>query len=69
MNIHFNIKHCSWNATIHQLNSDILTRHILSQINCNLDTLHLNFIYDEESSQGQILNADDKLIGHFNIID
>ncbi|OXX72701.1 hypothetical protein B9J87_07915, partial [Vibrio sp. V19_P1S1T109] len=60
---------CSWNATIHQLNSDILTRHILSQINCNLDTLHLNFIYDEESSQGQILNADDKLIGHFNIID
>ncbi|ARV26272.1 hypothetical protein A6A12_1276 [Vibrio anguillarum] len=46
-----------------------MTRHILSQINCNLDTLHLNFIYDEESSQGQILNADDKLIGHFNIID
>jgi hypothetical protein len=69
MNIHFNIKHCSWNATINQLNSDILTRHILSHRNCNLETLHFNFVYDEETSQGQIMSADDKFIGHFNIID
>ncbi|CAH8210684.1 hypothetical protein HGG78_10695 [Vibrio aestuarianus] len=67
MNINFNIQNHTWNASIHQLNSDILTRHILSQEKCILDTLHLYFLYDEATQQGDVLNSDKEHIGYFNL--
>ncbi|MCY9803527.1 hypothetical protein OTK51_08775 [Vibrio scophthalmi] len=65
MLITFNIfeNNTSWNATIHQLNSDILKRHVLT--NGKVNDLNLNFSYCEESSMGSITNKDDIQLGEF----
>ncbi|EAR55860.1 hypothetical protein SKA34_16865 [Photobacterium sp. SKA34] len=64
MNVNFDLlknKH-SWNSTIHQLNSDVLTRHVLMKGNVDI-----KFTYCEKTGKGDITNADDKLIGNFTI--
>lgn len=67
MNVNFNLlknKH-SWNSTIHQLNSDILTRYVLMK--GNVDNVDINFTYCEKTCKGDITNSDNKLIGNFSI--
>ncbi|MGF1723363.1 hypothetical protein [Photobacterium nomapromontoriensis] len=65
MVVNFNIfkNAVSWNAIIHQLNGDILLRHVLMK--GNVDNLDINFSYCEESGEGKITNSDDTLIGNF----
>ncbi|KJG02216.1 hypothetical protein [Photobacterium angustum] len=67
MIINFKVNDLSWNASVHQLNSDVLRRHVL--INGKLDTLDVNFTYCEQSEKGIITNHNNKEIGHFSIID
>lgn len=55
----------SWNALIHQLNGDILLRHVL--MNGNVDNIDIDFSYCEESCEGNITNSDDQIIGNFSI--
>ncbi|KII79383.1 hypothetical protein [Vibrio renipiscarius] len=65
MLITFNLfeNNTSWNATIHQLNSDILKRHVLTKGKVN--DRNLNFSYCEASSMGSITDKDDIQLGEF----
>ncbi|MGR5126579.1 hypothetical protein [Photobacterium swingsii] len=66
MTVNFNIfkGNISWNALIHQLNSDILLRHILMK--GNVDTIDLKLSYCEETGKGKITNKNNQLIGDFS---
>ena len=55
----------SWNSSIHQLNSDVLLRHVLLKGNVECQDIH--FSYCEKTSQGKIKNSNDKLLGNFSI--
>lgn len=67
MTVNFNIfkGKISWNALIHQLNSDILLRHILMK--GNLDSRNIDLSYCDETCQGKIINSENQLIGNFSI--
>ena len=67
MTVNFNIfkGKISWNALIHQLNSDILLRHIL--MNGNIDNRNIELSYCDETCQGKIINSENQLIGNFSI--
>jgi hypothetical protein len=55
----------SWDAPIHQLNSDILLRHI--RLNGNVDSVDIELSYCEQTSEGDITNRNNQLIGNFSI--
>ena len=55
----------SWKSHIHQLNSDILLRHVLMK--GNVDNINLVFSYCEASCEGNIKNGDNEIIGDFSI--
>ncbi|PKF50566.1 hypothetical protein AT251_10570 [Enterovibrio nigricans] len=66
MIINFNLfknKH-SWNSTVHQINSDVLTRHVL--VKGNVENMDLNFTFCETSGKGCII-SDGGLIGEFSV--
>lgn len=54
-----------WSTEIHQLNSDILTRHILSKTQHGL--FDLDFEFCEKSNQGSIFSRCGNKIGAFSI--
>ncbi|PAR31539.1 hypothetical protein CGT99_11250 [Vibrio metoecus] len=54
-----------WSAHIHQLNSDILQRHILPRINSNHYPIY--FIFCEINQTGKILSDMGAEIGEFSI--
>ncbi|MFA0439750.1 hypothetical protein BCU70_10725 [Vibrio sp. 10N.286.49.C2] len=56
---------CSWSATIHQLNGDILLRHLL--LKGQVNTMAIDFSYCEDTQQGTIINNYNELIGSFSI--
>ncbi|HIF9263055.1 hypothetical protein I3260_13810 [Photobacterium damselae] len=56
---------CSWQSEIHQLNSDILRRHIL--LNGKVDDLDMKLTFCEQSGSGEILNKNNEFIGSFSI--
>ncbi|BAX51525.1 hypothetical protein PDPUS_1_00150 [Photobacterium damselae subsp. piscicida] len=56
---------CSWQSEIHQLNSDILCRHIL--LNGKVDDLDMTFTFCEQSGSGEVLNKKNEFIGSFSI--
>ncbi|MGF1692724.1 hypothetical protein [Photobacterium kagoshimensis] len=66
MTVNFNIfnGNISWSALIHQLNSDILLRHILMK--GNVGTIDLKLSYCEETGKGNIINKDNQLVGNFS---
>ncbi|WP_245986865.1 hypothetical protein, partial [Vibrio pectenicida] len=66
-NINFFLYHnkASWSATINQLNSDVLTRHILPRINISFFDLSFSFCETEES--GKIINSQGMVLGTFSI--
>lgn len=53
----------NWTAQIHQLNSDILRRHILPKLQHT--SLFIDFEYCEKSSQGAILCDKGSTLGYF----
>ena len=55
----------SWNALIHQLNGDVLLRHVLMK--GNVDNVDVQFSYCEKTCEGNIINSDNQLIGNFSI--
>jgi hypothetical protein len=55
----------SWSDTIHQLNSDVLKRHILPRLNTSF--FDLNFSFCELENSGQIKDSYGKVLGHFYI--
>jgi hypothetical protein len=67
----FVIKYClyhggiSWSATIHQLNSDVLKRHILPRLNTSL--FDLRFSFCELENSGEIKDSYGKVLGDFYI--
>lgn len=54
MNVNFNLvkNNHSWNSTIHQLNSDVLTRHVLMK--GDVDNVDISFSYCEKTCKGKI---------------
>ncbi|MGF1687114.1 hypothetical protein L4C36_10505 [Photobacterium japonica] len=67
MKVNFNLfkSAISWESHIHQLNSDILLRHVLMY--GNVENIHLAFSYCEESREGSIKNRENEIIGNFAI--
>ncbi|EDP59545.1 hypothetical protein [Vibrio sp. AND4] len=62
---HLNHPDISWNAKIHQLNGDILMRHILPKLQ---STRYLiNFKYCEKTNSGDILCDAGSKLGSFII--
>ncbi|KZX55557.1 hypothetical protein A3712_06660 [Vibrio sp. HI00D65] len=68
MNIKFNLfkDNLSWSGVIHQLNSDILKRHVL--VNGNVGCVDVRFSYCEATSTGRISNQHDDTLGEFSIL-
>ncbi|MCK6263862.1 hypothetical protein KP803_11340 [Vibrio sp. ZSDE26] len=56
----------SWVAEIHQLNSDILLRHILPKLQ-NLSS-PINFQFDEVSQIGHVMKVSGAKLGHFTVL-
>ncbi|MDX1304024.1 hypothetical protein [Photobacterium sp.] len=67
MIVNFNILkgNISWDALIHQLNSDVLLRHILMK--GNVDNMDIKLSYCEKTCEGNIINNGNQLIGNFSI--
>lgn len=55
----------SWDTVIHQLNSDILLRHLL--LKGNVDDMNVSFSYCESTSTGRIQNKNSDILGSFFI--
>ncbi len=55
----------TWNATIHQLNGDILRRHILPKLQST--SIFIDFTYCEQTSEGTILSETGSKLGNFII--
>lgn len=67
MKVNFTIfkNNMSWDAFVHQLNSDVLLRNLLMK--GQLDSLDVDFSYSEETGEGRITNSHNQLIGHFMV--
>ena len=67
MKVNFTIfkNNVSWDALIHQLNSDVLLRNILMK--GELDSFDIDFSYCEETDKGSITNSNNQPIGDFSI--
>ncbi|KQH89534.1 hypothetical protein AMR75_12325 [Vibrio fluvialis] len=65
--IEFYLNHneLSWSEFIHQLNSDILRRHIFQKL--TVFDRNVSFSYCEQSSCGEILNGQGESLGKFFI--
>ncbi|MBW3697620.1 hypothetical protein EK599_18205 [Vibrio sp. T187] len=67
MKITFNLfkDNLAWDCIIHQLNSDVLRRHVL--VNGNVDGVNVKFSYCEATSTGSITDQHDSMLGSFSI--
>ncbi|WP_434355596.1 hypothetical protein NF212_11140 [Parasalinivibrio latis] len=54
-----------WDATMHQLNSDTLLRHI--QMKGGVADTNLNVRYCEETQKGEISDSNHAIIGNFQV--
>ncbi|MDF2152957.1 hypothetical protein [Vibrio sp. CAU 1672] len=63
---HLDNNNTTWSAEIHQLNSDILRRHILPKIQTNHHIVH--FDYCELMSEGNILSSSGHRLGKFSVL-
>jgi len=55
----------SWSSTIHQLNSDVLLRHI--RFNSHLNEFDFDFSFCEEQGKGQVWDKNNQKVGDFSI--
>ncbi|MDN3682199.1 hypothetical protein QWZ04_18000 [Vibrio tapetis subsp. quintayensis] len=67
MTVDFNIRENNvfWTSKMHQLNSDILKRHVL--VLGKVSDIDLEFHYCEQSGKGQILNRKGRQLGSFMV--
>ncbi len=67
LEIEFNLEQpqTTWNARIHQLNGDILRRHILPKLQSN--SILIDFKYCEKTCEGVILSESGSELGSFII--
>lgn len=67
MIINFNIlkNEKSWNVSIHQLNSDVLLRHI--RMSGSVNDFDLGLSYCEKTNKGSITDSHHRTIGDFFI--
>jgi len=67
LEIEFNLEQpqTSWNAKIHQLNSDVLRRHVLPKLHSNC--YKINFNYCEKTQFGTILCDSGSKLGSFTV--
>ncbi|MEI8633586.1 hypothetical protein P4S72_18910 [Vibrio sp. PP-XX7] len=65
VNFHLLKNNISWDAVIHQLNRDVLRRHVL--VKGNVDHIDIDFSYCETSGQGHIMNNHRQIIGNFSL--
>lgn len=67
MKVKFNLlkDDLSWVSSIHQLNDDVLMRHVL--VKGNLDDMGVTFSYCESSESGHIMNSNNDLVGCFKV--
>ncbi|QUJ70155.1 hypothetical protein KDD30_18650 (plasmid) [Photobacterium sp. GJ3] len=56
----------SWSSKIHQLNDDVLMRHV--QVKGQMASRDVGFSYCEASQTGEILSADERIIGQFSVV-
>ncbi len=65
LEIEFNLEQpqTTWNARIHQLNGDILRRHILPKLQSA--TVFIDFAYCEKTCEGSILSESGSKLGSF----
>ncbi|ADT88627.1 Uncharacterised protein [Vibrio furnissii] len=54
-----------WSGLIHQLNSDILRRHVCQKL--PIFDRNVSFSFCEQSSSGEILNGQGESLGQFSI--
>ena len=68
MKISFNLlkDNLSWDSVIYQLNSDVLTRHVL--VNGNVDDINIAFSYCEITATGSITSQNNDVLGSFCIL-
>ncbi|CAK2397055.1 conserved hypothetical protein [Vibrio crassostreae] len=68
MNITFNLfkDNLSWGGIIHQLNGDVLRRHVL--VSGNVDDMNIKFSYCETTLTGSITDQHDCVLGDFSIL-
>ncbi len=68
MKITFNLckDNLSWDGVIHQLNSDVLRRHVL--VSGNVDDMNMKFSYCETTLTGSITDQHDSILGDFSIL-
>ncbi len=55
----------SWSSRIHQLNDDVLLRHV--HLQGKVAQRDIDFSYCERSHSGNILDSENQVIGHFNV--
>lgn len=65
VNFHLEKENTDWSAEIHQLNSDILKRHILPRV--SLTSHFLDFEYCDETGAGKILESTGEIVGEFTV--
>lgn len=68
MKITFNLfrDNLSWDRIIHQLNGDVLRRHVL--VSGNVDDMNVKFSYCEATLTGSITNQHDCVLGNFSVL-
>jgi hypothetical protein len=53
----------TWKSTLHQLNSDILKRHVL--FHGSLRDINISFLYCEATFSGKIIDSTNEVMGCF----
>ncbi|MDP2503941.1 hypothetical protein AB9R81_23545 [Vibrio cyclitrophicus] len=68
MKITFNLfrDNLSWDRIIHQLNGDVLRRHVL--VSGNVDDMNVKFSYCEATLTGSITDQHDCVLGNFSVL-
>lgn len=65
VNFHVLKNEVTWHAPIHQLNRDVLLRHI--RMNSNVTDFDLQLSYCEKTNKGSITDSNHRTIGDFFI--
>ncbi|MEZ8141390.1 hypothetical protein A1OO_22140 [Enterovibrio norvegicus FF-33] len=65
IDFHLEQENASWNAEIHQLNSDVLKRHILPKITST--NRNIDFEYCDKTCSGKIIEPSGNVVGDFTV--
>ncbi|WP_407332111.1 hypothetical protein [Enterovibrio sp. 27052020O] len=65
IDFHLEKENAFWNAEIHQLNSDVLKRHILPKITST--NRNIDFEYCDKTCLGKIIEPSGNVVGEFTV--